>query len=180
MGVTTMGMTALLTIALSLGASDVTWEKLADLPKDVAGRESPPGTDGAWVYVPEWKGFLLYGGSSPTYSNEGWFFDPDKREWTLLWPHDALAREDAAQPWRVLLPRDIVWSLDRPGPARMHGVVYDSHKKQVVWFGGHPSVDHSKNWGRDPRLTRESWLGSAKLGTWTFDPAAGAFTHLTG
>jgi len=123
-------------------AKQGTWEKLADPPKDVAGRESPAGTDGAWVYVPEWKGFLLYGGSSPTYSNEGWFFDPDRKAWTLLWPHDALTRDRADQPWRVLLPRDIVWSLDRPGPARMHGVGYDSHKKQVVFFGGHPTANH--------------------------------------
>src|SRR5262245_7615462 len=83
------------------GQPATTWEKVADPPKDVAGRESPPGTDGAWVYVPEWKGFLLYGGSSPTYSNEGWFFDPDKKAWTLLWPHDALARDEASQAWRV-------------------------------------------------------------------------------
>src|SRR5262249_7803696 len=115
-------------------APEVTWEKLADPPKDVAGRESPPGTDGAWVYVPQWKGFLLYSGSSPTYSNEGWFFDPNTRKWTLLWPHDVLVREKADRPWRVLLPRDVVWSIDRPGPARMHGVVYDSHAKQVVFF----------------------------------------------
>ena len=81
-----MGANVLLTLAVGLiGAPpEVTWEKLADPPKDVAGRESPAGTDGAWVYVPEWKGFLLYGGSSPTYSNEGWFFDPDRKEWTLL------------------------------------------------------------------------------------------------
>ena len=64
----------------ALAAEPCTWVKLTDPPKDVAGRESPPGTDGAWVYVPEWKGFLLYGGTSPTYSNEGWFFDPDKKE----------------------------------------------------------------------------------------------------
>src|SRR5262245_2754276 len=155
------------------------WERLADPPKDVAGRESPPGTDGAWVYVPEWKGFLLYGGSSPTYSNEGWFFDPDRKEWALLWPHDALTREAPDKPWRVSLPRDLVWSLDRPGPARMYGIVHDAHRKQVVLFGGHPSVDHSRHWGRDPRLTREAWLGSAKLGTWTLDPTTGKFRHLT-
>ena len=175
-----MSLSFVLALAVSLGsAPDVTWEKLADLPKDVAGRESPAGTDGAWVYVPPWKGFLLFGGSSPTYSNEGWFFDPDRKDWTLLWPHDSLTRDRADQPWRVLLPRDIVWSLDRPGPARMHGVVYDSHQKQVVFFGGHPSVHHSKSWGRDQRLTRESWLGSAKLGTWTLDPATGKFLHVT-
>ena len=67
-----------------------TCEKLADPPKDVAGRECSPGLDDAWAYVPQWKGFLLYGGCSPTYSNEGWFFDPDRKAWTLLWAHDAL------------------------------------------------------------------------------------------
>lgn len=153
-----------------------TWEKLADPPKDVAGRESPPGTDGAWLYVPQWKGFLLYGGSSPTYSNEGWFFDPGKKEWTLLWPHDALTKTDAG--WRVLLPRDLVWSLDRPGPARMYGIVYDSNRQQVIFFGGHPSANHSRNFGPDPALTREAWLGSAKLGVWTLDPTTGKFRHL--
>jgi hypothetical protein len=61
----------------------------------------------------------------------------------------------------------------------MHGIVYDSHKKQVVFFGGHPAANYSKNWGRDPRLTRESWLGNARLGTWMLDPATGKFVHLT-
>src|SRR4051794_35506496 len=91
-----MIVSAALALAASLvSVPDVTWEKLADPPKDVAGRESPPGTDGAWVYVPQWKGFLLYGGSSPTYSNEGWFFDPDRKEWTLLWPHVTAAAPTA-------------------------------------------------------------------------------------
>jgi hypothetical protein len=156
-----------------------TWVKLADPPRDIAGRESPPGIDGAWVYVPEWKGFLLYGGCSPTYSNEGWFFDPDKKHWTLLWPHDALVRDEGSKEWRVLLPRDMVWSLDRPGPARAHGLAYDSSRHQLVFFGGHPSADYARNSGPDPRLTRESWLGPAKLGTWTFDPATAKFKHLT-
>src|SRR5262249_7859444 len=78
-----------------------TWEKLADPPKDVAGRECSPGMDGAWVYVPQWKGFLLYGGCSPTYSNEGWFFDPDKKLWTMLWAHDHLAYDKAKNQWQV-------------------------------------------------------------------------------
>src|SRR5207253_8737545 len=76
------GIALMAPAAVAAAASQGTWEKLADVPKDVAGRECPPGMDGVWVYVPEWKGFLLYGGISPTYSNEGWFFDPDKREWT--------------------------------------------------------------------------------------------------
>ena len=50
------------------------WKKLADPPADPIGRECPPGMDAVWIYVPEWKGFLLYGGFSPTYSNAGWFF----------------------------------------------------------------------------------------------------------
>lgn len=155
-----------------------TWEKLAGPPTDVAGRESPPGTDGAWTYLPQWKGFLLHGGTSPTYSNETWFFDPDKKEWTLLRAHDSLAFDEAKKEWRVLLPRDIVWSTDRPGPARAQGIVYDSHRQQVILFGGHPTVDHAKHTG-DPRLTRESWLGPAKLGTWALGPATGTFRHLT-
>ena len=67
--------------------------------------------------------------------------DPDKKEWTLLWPHDSLTRENADKPWRVSLPRDITWSLDRPAPARMHGISYDPHTKQVIFFGGHPSTE---------------------------------------
>src|SRR5215475_534095 len=84
-----------------------TWEKLAVPPRDVAGRECSPGMDGAWVYVPQWQGFLLYGGCSPTYSNEGWFFDPDKKEWTMLWAHDVLAFDKATNQWQVLMPRDV-------------------------------------------------------------------------
>jgi hypothetical protein len=49
----------------------------------------------------------------------------------------------------------------------------------VLFFGGHPSAEYSKHWGRDPKLSRESWLGPAKLGTWTFDPDTGKFQHLT-
>ena len=92
-----MGMSAILTIAASFRelrrtSPGKSWP-IRRRTSPVGNRRA--GTDGAWVYVPEWKGFLLYGGSSPTYSNEGWFFDPDKKEWTLLWPHDALARERA-------------------------------------------------------------------------------------
>lgn len=83
------------------------WRKLADPPKDLLGRESPPGLDGAWVYVPEWRGFLLYGGRSPAHSNQGWFFDPDKGEWTALWADDQIAFEKSSGKWRALLPREL-------------------------------------------------------------------------
>ena len=53
---------AILWAATAAAAGEAwTWTKLADAPRDVAGRECPPGMDGAWCYVPEWKGFLLYG-----------------------------------------------------------------------------------------------------------------------
>lgn len=173
-----MNLIALLALTIgSVGLPEATWEKLADPPRDVAGRESPPGADGAWVYVPAWKGFLLYGGNSPTHSNEGWFFDPDKGAWTLLWPHDALAHDEKG--WRVLLPRDLVWSLDRPGPGRSHGIVHDGRRETVYLFGGFPAADYSKHFGPDPRLSRELFLGASKLGTWSFDPATGKFQHIT-
>lgn len=171
-----LGLVVLLSLPANSDAE--AWTKLAEPPKDLAGRESPPGSDGAWVYVPEWKGFLLHGGCMPTLSNEGWFFDPDQKSWTLLWAHDELAR-DVKNGWRVLLPREITWSVDRPGPARGQGAVYDPDHKKVYLFGGHPTVDHSRNFGPDPRLTRESWLGPAKLGTWELDPATGTFQHIT-
>jgi hypothetical protein len=149
-----------------------TWEKLADSPRDVAGRESCPGMDGAWVYVPQWRGFLLYGGCSPTYSNEGWFFDPDTKEWTILWAHDALSYDRAKKQWRALMPRDIVWSLDRPGPARGQAVI--AVGKTVYLFGGHPTL----NWQGNGRHQRADFLGATKLGTWTLSPATGRFQHL--
>ncbi len=92
-----------------------TWVKLADPPADLVGRECPPGMDGVWVYVPQWRGFLLYGGFSPSYTNEGWFFDPDRAKWTLLWADDSLAKDQASGAVRVLLPRQIAWTPDRPG-----------------------------------------------------------------
>jgi hypothetical protein len=150
-------------------SGDGAWEKLADAPKDLAGREMPPGLDGAWTYVPEWKGFLLFGGASPTYSNEGWFFDPDKKAWTLLWAHDALAHD--GKEWRVLLPRDIVWSVDRPSPARLSGAAHDG--KRVYLAGGHPAIGH-KN---DGRHDRSLFFGPGKLGTWIL--SGGQFKHVT-
>jgi hypothetical protein len=149
-----------------------TWEKLADPPKDVAGRECSPGMDGAWVYVPAWKGFLLYGGCSPTYSNEGWFFDPDKKEWTLLWAHDGLAFDKEKKQWRVLMPRDLVWSLDRPGPARGQAAI--AVGDAVYLFGGHPSVE----WKIDGRHRRSDFFGATRLGTWKLSAGTGKFEHI--
>src|SRR5262245_10354962 len=116
---------AFVSFMLHGAVQDGSWEKLSDPPKDVVGRESCSGGDGAWVYVPEWKGFLLYGGCTPGYTNDGWFFNPDKKEWTLLWADDALAYDKAKKQWQVLFPRDIVWTTDRPAAARGYGAVHD-------------------------------------------------------
>lgn len=152
--------------------ADGVWEKLADPPKDVAGRECSPGMDAAWTYVPQWRGFLLYGGCSPTYSNEGWFFDPDTKAWTLLWAHDTLAFDRARQQWQVLMPRDLVWSLDRPGPARGQAAI--AIGDMVYLFGGHPSPE----WKIDGRHRRSDFFGATRLGTWLLSPATGKFEHL--
>jgi hypothetical protein len=152
--------------------ADETWEKLADPPKDIAGRECSPGMDGAWTYVPQWQGFLLFGGCSPTYSNEGWFFDPDKREWTLLWAHDALAFDTASKKWQVLMPRDLTWSLDRPGPARGQGAI--AIGDAVYLFGGFPEIE----WKIDGRHRRSDFFGATKLGTWMLSPGTGKFEYL--
>ncbi len=153
--------------------SKLNWVKLADPPADPLGRECPPGMDATWVYVPQWKGFLLYGGFSPTYSNGGWFFDPDERKWTLLWGDDSLVRNETTGAWRTLLPREIDWSLDRPGPARGRGAVYVPEHERVYLLGGHPAR------AKDEGLSmRENWYGSTKLGMWRLDPAIARFTSL--
>ena len=154
--------------------AEVAWEKLADPPRDLLGRECAPGMDGAWVYVPEWRGFLLYGGRSPAHSNGGWFLDPDKREWTPLWANDQLAFDQAAGKWRALLPREMTWSADRPGPAMGHGAVYAPDRKLVYIFGGHPAVGKQG----DGRHTRADFYGPTRLGTWALKPAGGGFQPL--
>ena len=148
------------------GEPAAVWTKLAGLPTDLAGREMPPGMEGTWCWVPEIKGFLLYGGYSPRFTSEGWLYDPAKNEIRLLWPDDSLRYDDKERKWRVLMPRDIVWSQDRPGPARNRGAVYCPDTKKVYLFGGHPG-------GR-------GWLGGTKLGTWELDPATLRFRRLGG
>lgn len=141
------------------------WTKLADLPADLAEREMPPGMEGTWCWVPELNGFLLYGGYSPRLTNEGWVYDPAKNEMRLLWSDDSLRYDEAARQWRAIMPRDIIWSQDRPGPARNRAAVYSPDTKKVYFFGGHPGA------GRE-------WFGDTKLGTWEFDPTTLKFRHL--
>jgi len=147
-----------------LSAGEPSWSKRADLPADLAGRELPPGMNGAWCYVPELKGFFLYGGYSPRINNEGWVYDPVKNTMRLLWPDDSLAYEAKTKRWRVLMPRDIHWSQDRPGPGRGQAAVYSPDTRKVYLFGGHPGD--------------RSWWGSTKLGTWELDPASLKFKPL--
>lgn len=142
------------------------WVKLGDAPADLAGREMPPGMDGAWCFVPELNGFLLYGGCSPRYTNEGWLFDPVKRTWRLLWPDDSLRYDSAKRSWQVKAPREIVWSSDRPGPAKGQGMVYDPVKRLVYLFGGFPG-------------DRREWFGGSKLGTWALDPRRLTFRYIS-
>ncbi len=145
-------------------ASD--WLQLAEAPADLVGREMPPGMDGAWCYVPELRGFLLYGGCSPRYTNEGWLFLPETRQWRLLWPDDSLRYDSKAENWQVILPRQITWSADRPGPAKGQGVVYDPVRRLVYFFGGFPGE------GRE-------WFGDTKLGTWALDPRSLTFRYVS-
>ena len=119
---------------------------------------------GAWCYVPELKGFLLYGGYSPRFTNEGWLFDPAKCEMKLLWADDSLAYDDKGAKWRALMPCEIRWSQDRPGPARGTAAVYSPDTRKIYLFGGHP--------------TERSWWGDTKLGTWELDPATLKFRRL--
>ncbi len=141
------------------------WLQLAGIPHDLAGREMPPGIGGAWCYVPQLEGFLLYGGYSPRYTNEGWLFDPAERTIRLLWNDDSLTYDADARKWRSLLPREVVWSNDRPGPARGRAAVYSPKTRKVYLFGGHPDR------GR-------GWFGGTRLGTWELDPATLTFKHL--
>ena len=147
-------------------AVDRKWSKLADAPPDLVGREMPPGMDGAWCYVPDLKGFLLYGGCSPRYTNEGWLFTPADRKWRLLWPDDSLGYNPAKKVWYVKLPRQIVWSTDRPGPAKGQAMVYDPVKRLVYVFGGFPDQ-------------RGTWFGDTKLGTWALDPRSLRFRFIS-
>jgi len=144
-----------------------TWKKLADAPADIAGREMPPGMDGAWCWVPELKGFLLYGSYSPRLTNEGWLFDPARCEMKLLWADDSLGYDEKTKKWRALMPREIHWSLGRPGPARGRAAVYSPATKKVYLFGGHPGGAKSR-----------AWFGGTQLGTWELDPATMKFKHL--
>jgi hypothetical protein len=127
------------TAPLRAAEHKLNWVKLADPPADLLGRECPPGMDATWVYVPPWKGFLLYGGFSPSYSNGGWFFHPGQRTWTLLWADDSLRYNAAKKEWETRLPREIHWSLDRPGPARGRGADYLPGHNSVLLLGGHPA-----------------------------------------
>ena len=147
-GIAKMYANVILSIAVSFtSVPDVTWEKLADPPKDVAGRESPAGTDGAWVYVPDWKGFLLYGGSSPTYSNEGRSSIRTIKNGRSC-GHTVRHGERADQPWRVLL-RAIPFVADGPAP---RGCTASSMIAQQAsrLFGGHPPRTTRKLGPRSP------------------------------
>jgi hypothetical protein len=74
----------------------------------------------------------------------------------MLWAHDALAYDRAKKQWQALMPRDIVWSLDRPGPARGQAAIADG--KTVYLFGGHPTL----HWDGNRRHQRADFLGATK------------------
>jgi hypothetical protein len=158
------GVCLIVAAAGLLSAAEPSWSKRTDLPADLAGREMPPGMNAAWCFVPELEGFFLYGGYSPRINNEGWVFDPVKNTMRLLWPDDSLRYDAKTQSWRVLMPRDIHWSQDRPGAARGQAAVYSPDTRKVYLFGGHPGD--------------RSWWGSTKLGTWELEPATLNFKPL--
>ncbi len=142
------------------------WVMLAGPPRDLVDREMPPGLDGAWCYIPELQGFLLYGGCSPRFTNEGWLFAPASDTWRLLWPDDSLRYDSKTGRWRVLRPSQIIWSHDRPGPARGRAMVYVPEKGLIYLFGGFPNK-------------RREWFGKTKVGTWALDPKTLTFRYIS-
>ena len=51
----------------------------------------------------------------------------------------ALTFDKAQKQWGVLMPRDLVWSMDRPGPARGQGAI--AIGDTVYLFGGFPGIE---------------------------------------
>ncbi len=150
-----MKAAALVLVLLGAQEGGGRWTKLADPPPDPAGREMSPGMMGAWVWVPDLKSFLLYGGRSPAFSNALWSFDPSARTWKELVACDRL------QGGAVRRPGEIPWSAERPAPGSDFGAVYDPGSKSV-WMAGGWRYSGVADWG------------GARFGTWRY--AAGAFS----
>lgn len=95
-----------------------TWQRIADCPGDADGREVPPGRGATWVYEPNLKVFLRYGGYTPRFSNALDAFDPATGKWTRL------VAEDENYP------------ADRPGGGCRWSMQYDAKRKVVYIAAG--------------------------------------------
>ncbi len=146
--------------------AEALWQKVAPAPKDLLGRELPPGVGAAFCYVPPWKGFLIYGGYWPTYTNAGWLYRPQSGQLELLWPCDLWGWDAQGKRYFVRLPRQVRWSQDRPGPARGMAAVYCPPTGKVYLIGGHP-------W------RNREWFGNTRLGTWELDPRTRRFRFVS-
>ncbi|MBL8025338.1 MAG: hypothetical protein JNL74_02945, partial [Fibrobacteres bacterium] len=96
-----------------------TWVRVASAPGDGLGRDVPPGRAANWVYEPNIKKFIRYGGYTPTYTNAMYAFDPATLTWSILRNHDES------------------FPTDRPGGGCQWGMGYDSVMKAVIICGGY-------------------------------------------
>lgn len=95
-----------------------TWVRLTDSPGDPEGREVPPGRASTWVYEPEGKVLLRYGGYTPRFSNALDAFEPLAKSWTRLFAEDENYPET------------------RPGGGCAWTLQYDPGRKRVWLAGG--------------------------------------------
>ncbi len=153
-------------LGLGLLARADSWQRVAPPPKDLLGRELPPGVGAAFCYVPPWKGFLIYGGYWPSYTNAAWLYRPQSGQWELLWPCDQWGWDTKTNSGYVRLPRQVHWSPDRPGPARGMAAVYYPPSGKVYLIGGHPGDERH-------------WFGNTRVGTWELDPKRRRFRFVT-
>lgn len=143
------------------------WTKLFDPPADPLGREMNPGMGGAWIWAPEAKAFILYGGRTPAAGNGLWSFDPEKKEWNRLLLCDRIAEDPKTKELTCRKPGEIPWSKDRPAPGSDYGAVYVPEWKGALLAGGW-RYDGAGDWG------------GTKFATWRYDDASGKFAKLAG
>lgn len=126
-----------------------TWVKITHSPGDARGREVPPGRGGNWIYEPNTRVFLRYGGLTPAYSNALETFDP------------------AALTWKKLLSYDQTYPSNRPGGGANWSMAYDSVRKAVWIMGG---------WAARKQWQMPYAIGSQ--GIWKYDPVAATFIRV--
>ncbi|MBL8028832.1 MAG: T9SS type A sorting domain-containing protein [Fibrobacteres bacterium] len=92
-----------------------TWVRIASSPGDPRGREVAPGRCATWTYEPNVKKFFRYGGTTPSYSNALYSFDP------------------VSLTWAVVRPFDETYPANRPGGGTNWTLAYDSVRK-AIWI----------------------------------------------